>query len=66
MEACELNSKGGQQPILVIGQTNGVFGLFNLDTLESIHTFQITENKINSITINQSGEWIALGSKELG
>lgn len=51
---------------MVIGQSNGVFGVFNADTLESIHSFQISESKIDSISINHGGEWIALASKEMG
>jgi len=38
--------------ILVIGQSNGVFSLYDLDTLQSIHSFQISQNKIDSIAIN--------------
>ncbi len=64
--SCEFSSHSGANRIMVIGQSNGVFGLFNIDTLESIHSFQISESKIDSISINHSGEWIALGSKELG
>lgn len=51
---------------MVIGQNNGVFGVFNVDTLESIHSFQISDSKIDSISINSTGEWIALASKEQG
>jgi periodic tryptophan protein 2 len=29
----------GQNPILVLGQSNGVFSIYNLDTLQSIHSF---------------------------
>ena len=38
--------------ILVVGQSNGVFSLYDLDTLQSIHSFQISTNKIDSIAIN--------------
>eukprot|EP00347_Sterkiella_histriomuscorum_P002397 403368319 len=66
--SCDYNSniQATGNKILVIGQSNGVFALFNMDTLESLHSFQISENKINSISINTSGEWIALASRELG
>ena len=37
-----------------------------MDTLESIHSFQISENKIDSVSVNASGDWIALASKQLG
>ena len=50
-------------PLLCVGQSNGVFSLFNLDTLESIHSFQISEQNIDTVSINCSGDWIALASK---
>ena len=50
--------------ILVIGQSNGVFSLYDLDTLQSIHSFQISQNKIDSIAINAQADWVAMGSKE--
>jgi len=56
----------GSNVLLCVGQSNGTFSLFNLDTLESIHSFQISEQKIDSISINPSGEWIALASKMEG
>ena len=59
--SCEMSR--GANKIVVIGQSNGVFGVFKSDTLEAIHSFQISENKIDSITINLSGEWIGLASK---
>jgi len=52
--------------LVCIGQSNGVFSLFNLDTLESIHSFQISEQKIDTVSINASGDWIALASKMEG
>ena len=52
--------------MVCIGQSNGVFALYNLNTLESIHSFQISEQKIDSVSINPNGEWIALASKMEG
>jgi hypothetical protein len=38
--SCEFSpSKNQTNRIMVIGQSNGVFGLFNVDTLENIHSF---------------------------
>lgn len=56
----------GANALMCIGQSNGVFSLYNLNTLESIHSFQITEQKIDSISINSTGDWIALASKMEG
>ena len=66
MTSCEFSPSTSPNRIMVIGQSNGVFGVFNVDTLESIHSFQISDGKIDSISINHSGDWIALASKELG
>jgi periodic tryptophan protein 2 len=52
--------------VLVLSQTNGVFSVYNVDTLTAIHSFQIAQNKIDSICVNSTGEWIAMGSRELG
>lgn len=52
--------------ILAVGCSNGVFSIFNIDTLEPVHAFQISENKISSLVINNSGEWIAMASEKLG
>jgi len=52
--------------VLAVGLSNGTFSIFNLDTFEPIHSFQISENQISSLVINSSGEWIAMGSQKLG
>ena len=52
--------------ILSVGQSNGSFSIFNIDNFEPIHSFQISENQISSMIINNSGEWIAMGSEKLG
>ena len=70
--SCAVSARGGSSSaklgkvILVIGQSNGVFSLYDLDTLNSIHSFQISQNKIDSVSINAAGDWIALASKEQG
>ena len=56
----------GDNKLICVGQSNGIFSLFNLDTLESIHSFQISEQKIDSISINANGDWIAMASKMEG
>ena len=70
--SCAVSARGGltsaklNKVVLVIGQSNGVFSLYDLDTLNSIHSFQISQNKIDSVSINAAGDWIALASKEQG
>ena len=65
MISCDRFSRENTQ-LLCIGQSNGVFSLFNLDTLESIQSFQISTQKIDAVSINASGEWIALASRSDG
>ena len=50
--SCDISSGSNDQAILVLGQSNGVFGIYNLDTLKSIHSFQISTNKIDSVAVN--------------
>ena len=50
--SCCVSQGNNSKVILVIGQSNGVFSLYDLDTLQSIHSFQISQNKIDSIAVN--------------
>jgi len=43
-----------------------VFSVYNIDTIEAIHSFQIAQNKIDSVCVNATGDWIAMGSRDLG
>ena len=40
--SCCVSQGNNLKVILVIGQSNGVFSLYDLDTLQSIHSFQIS------------------------
>lgn len=50
--------------ILVICLENGIFSIYDLLTLENKYTLQITDNKINTVSINNNGLWIAFGSRK--
>ncbi|KAJ3337216.1 hypothetical protein HDU83_008903 [Entophlyctis luteolus] len=52
--------------ILVVGFTSGVFGIWELPDFINIHTLSISQKKVESVTINPSGEWLAFGSAKLG
>lgn len=52
--------------LLVIGFSSGVFGLWELPAFTNIHTLSISQEKISSVAINPSGEWLAFGAKKLG
>eukprot|EP01134_Creolimax_fragrantissima_P000177 CFRG0177T1 len=55
-----------QTNILAIGFSNGVFCLYELPSFTEIHSLSISQNKISSVAINSTGEWIAFGSEKLG
>ncbi|KAI0598168.1 WD40-repeat-containing domain protein [Biscogniauxia sp. FL1348] len=52
--------------LLVAGFSNGVFGLYEMPDFNSIHTLSISQNDIDFVTINKSGEWLAFGASKLG
>jgi periodic tryptophan protein 2 len=52
--------------LLVIGFSTGVFGLWEMPDFTNLHTLSISQEKISSIAINPSGEWLAFGAKKLG
>lgn len=52
--------------LLVIGFSTGVFGLWEMPAFSNIHTLSISQEKISSVAINASGEWLAFGAKRLG
>ncbi|KAI0806171.1 WD40 repeat-like protein [Irpex lacteus] len=52
--------------LLIIGFSNGVFGLWEMPAFSNIHTLSISQEKISSVAINQSGEWLAFGARKLG
>jgi periodic tryptophan protein 2 len=47
---------------LVVGFVNGVFALYDLPEFNNIHTLSISQARISSIAINNTGEWIAIAS----
>ncbi|KNC82463.1 hypothetical protein SARC_05255 [Sphaeroforma arctica JP610] len=52
--------------VLAVGFSNGVFCLYELPSFTEIHSLSISRNKISSVAINATGEWIAFGSEKLG
>ncbi|KAJ3535234.1 hypothetical protein NM688_g7006 [Phlebia brevispora] len=52
--------------LLVVGFSSGVFGLWEMPAFQNIHTLSISQEKISSVAINPSGEWLAFGAKKLG
>ncbi len=52
--------------LIVVGFSTGVFGLWEMPAFSNIHTLSISQEKISSVAINASGEWLAFGAKKLG
>jgi periodic tryptophan protein 2 len=52
--------------LLVVGFSTGIFGLYEMPAFSNIHTLSISTQKISTVSINSSGEWLAFGSKHLG
>lgn len=52
--------------LLVAGFSNGIFGLYEMPDFNMIHTLSISQNDIDFVTINKSGEWLAFGASKLG
>jgi periodic tryptophan protein 2 len=52
--------------LLVAGFTNGVFGLYEMPDFNMIHSLSISQNDIDFVTINKTGEWLAFGASKLG
>ncbi|TVY52781.1 Periodic tryptophan protein 2-like [Lachnellula cervina] len=52
--------------LLVVGFSDGVFGLYEMPEFNEIHTLSISQNDIDFVTINKTGEWLAFGASKLG
>jgi periodic tryptophan protein 2 len=52
--------------LLVVGFSSGVFGLWEMPAFTNVHTLSVSQEKISSVAISRSGEWLALGARKLG
>ncbi|MCJ1475848.1 hypothetical protein MMC13_004512 [Lambiella insularis] len=52
--------------LLVVGFSNGIFGLYELPDFDMIHSLSISQSDIDFVSINRSGEWLAFGASKLG
>lgn len=55
-----------QSNLLVTGFSNGIFGLYELPEFNMIHNLSISQNDIDFVDINKTGEWLAFGASKLG
>jgi periodic tryptophan protein 2 len=52
--------------LLVVGFSSGIFGIWELPDFTNIHSLSISQEKISSVAINATGEWLAFGARKLG
>ncbi|ETP28848.1 hypothetical protein, variant [Phytophthora nicotianae P10297] len=60
---CTFHSSTG---MLVVGFGNGTFGLYELPAFVNIHTLSVTQNELETVAVNATGEWLAFASRKLG
>ncbi|KAF2841316.1 WD40 repeat-like protein [Patellaria atrata CBS 101060] len=52
--------------LLVVGFSNGLFGIYEIPEFINIQTLSISQNDIDYVCINKTGEWLAFGASKLG
>lgn len=59
-----------QNNLLIIGYSNGVFSLFEVGkevgSWLNVHSLSISQEKITSVAIDPTGQWLAFGASKLG
>ncbi|EGR28731.1 periodic tryptophan protein 2, putative [Ichthyophthirius multifiliis] len=66
LKSCEYHI---QTQTIILGFKTGSYSLYRLETPESlteIQTFGITNSRINTLAVNPSGSWIAMGINKIG
>jgi periodic tryptophan protein 2 len=52
--------------LLTVCFDNGLFSLYEIPSFSSIHSLSMASSPISAVAINQTGEWLALGSSQTG
>jgi periodic tryptophan protein 2 len=52
--------------VLGVGFASGMFGIWMIDSFDLVGVLSISQHKIDTVSINATGEWLAFGSKKLG
>ncbi|KAK9874735.1 hypothetical protein WA026_005548 [Henosepilachna vigintioctopunctata] len=55
-----------QMKFLVVGFSNGSFFIYEMPDVNLVHSLNISNQKITSVTFNGTGDWIGLGCSNLG
>jgi periodic tryptophan protein 2 len=53
-----------QTGLMVVGFSNGVFGLYEMPGNVKLAQLSVSNQSLTSVTINSTGEWLALGCKD--
>lgn len=54
-------SYSAKHRLLVVGFSSGLFGLYELPSVSNVHTLSISNQYIQTVAINDTGEWLAFG-----
>jgi len=52
--------------LLVVGFASGTFSLYETPDIVCVHTLSISQERINTVSVNSSGDWLAFGCEKLG
>ncbi|KAI8855000.1 WD40-repeat-containing domain protein [Chytridium lagenaria] len=52
--------------IVVVGFHSGVFGIWELTDFSNVHILSISQSRVDTVSINPSGEWLAFGCSKFG
>lgn len=52
--------------MLLVGFTSGEFRIYEMPFFNLIQKLSMGSNSVSTVSINKTGEWIALGSKQMG
>jgi periodic tryptophan protein 2 len=52
--------------ILAVGFKSGMFAIYTLNDNQLLGVLSISQSKIDTVSLNSTGEWVAFGSKKLG
>jgi periodic tryptophan protein 2 len=52
--------------MVVVGFSNGVFGLYQMPDFVCMHLLSISREKITAAVFNESGNWLVFGCAKLG
>ncbi|KAJ9504289.1 U3 snoRNP protein [Exophiala xenobiotica] len=52
--------------LLTVCFDNGLFSLYEIPSFSNIHSLSMASSPISTVTINKTGEWLAMGSSKTG